>query len=56
VFSLRENTKDKRQTPFSRKPLHGRLETKVILKDSLPELEEAFDYLVEQSGQGHVED
>ena len=36
------------------KPLHDRLGTKVVLKDSLPELEEAFDYLVRESGQGRA--
>jgi hypothetical protein len=38
------------------KPLQDRLGTKLVLKDSLPELEEAFDYLVQESGQGHAED
>jgi len=37
------------------KPLHDRLRTKVVLKESLPELEEAFDYLVRESGQGYAE-
>jgi hypothetical protein len=27
----------------------------VVLKDSLPELEEAFDYLIRESGQGYAE-
>jgi hypothetical protein len=38
------------------KPLHGRPGTKVVLKDSLPELEEAFDYLVNEAGKGRAED
>jgi hypothetical protein len=37
------------------KPLHDKLGTKVVLKDSLPELEEAFDYLIRESGQGYAE-
>jgi len=36
------------------KPLRDMTGTKMVLKDSLPEFEEAFDYLVQESGQGHA--
>jgi hypothetical protein len=36
------------------KPLRDMTGTKMELKDSLPELEEAFDYLVQEAGQGHA--